>query len=144
MAGPVNLDAGDLAKVLRQYERQYGEIGSVFPALAAALVSAVQGEFESAGHGTWPPLAESTLAKRRKHGRGAELLKDTGMLAASIMPEYDGASATAYTNVPYVVYHTSDEPRRAIPYRNPFDVETDPFLDDACNSILSLLAGEAA
>jgi hypothetical protein len=46
----------------------------------------------SAGDGTWPPLAESTIAGRRK-GSSA-ILRDTGTIFASLTPVWDNPPGT--------------------------------------------------
>ncbi len=103
--------------------------------VAEDLVAAVNDEFETAGHGSWDPLAESTLRKRRKEGKGAEILKDNGRFAGSIQPDSGPDFAEASTDVFYAVYHVSDEPRSIIPLRNPFDVPEEIF-EEACRTIL--------
>ena len=50
--------------------------------VAEHLVAAVSDEFDSAGRGNWPPLADSTIAHRR--GTEAQILVDTGRFAGSV------------------------------------------------------------
>jgi phage gpG-like protein len=137
MAEFVQFDTTELTKIFDQLEERAEKIGpEVMPAMAEVLVSAVQDEFESQGDGKWPPLAESTLAKRRRDGRGAKILEDTGIFAGSITPLTGPEFAEAYTNVPYAVYHTSDAPRTKIPYRNPFQIDEEAALDQMAEMVL--------
>lgn len=56
----------------------------------------------SRGGGDWPPLKPSTLAKRRK-GKGsgtAAILRDTGLLFASLQPGVEGTGLLQATDRP--------------------------------------------
>ena len=68
---------------------------------AEMLVAEVNDKFQSGGPG-WPPLAESTLARRR--GSVAQILVDTGRLAGSIHGVHGADFAEAATDVSYAVY----------------------------------------
>jgi phage gpG-like protein len=103
--------------------------------VAEDLVTAVNDEFETGGHGEWDPLKEATLRKRRREGKGAQILKDNGRFAGSINPNHGPLFAEASTDVFYAVYHVSDQPRRIIPLRNPFDIPEEIF-EEACVTIL--------
>lgn len=46
---------------------------------------------QSRGGGEWPPLAQSTIKRRRGSGQGAAILRDTGALFASLQPNLEGA-----------------------------------------------------
>ena len=130
-----------------RFEAAYGSLREAMPVIAQVLVGAVEDQFqaeESWGVGPWPPLAESTLAKRRAHGEGAKMLQDTGVLVGSITPEWADDWAMAFTNVPYAVYHTSDAPRHVIPYRNPFDVDRREVTDEASEMFLQMLVKAVA
>lgn len=131
MAGePVSVDVRDLTQALYELKKAGGRLPDLMPVVAEMLVSAVQEQFETEGQGKWPPLKPSTLKKRRGGGVGAKILQDTGIFAGSITPDYGPNFAEAYTNVPYAIFHTSDQPRTIIPYRNPFDIDEGAFLDE--------------
>lgn len=124
MADFVRFDAKELGKIFDEMlERGERIPAAVLPNVAQILVSAVEDEFATEGRGKWQQLADETLARRRREGRGAKILQDTGIFAGSITPFVGADFAEALTNVPYAVFHTSDAPRKIIPYRNPFDID---------------------
>jgi len=53
----------------------------------------------------WRPLSPLTLRLRRKRGKGAEILRDTGRLAASITHNVVGDTVEIGTNVQYGAHH---------------------------------------
>lgn len=81
-------------------------------------------KFRSQGPG-WQPLAEVTLAKRRKNGRGAEILKDGGQLFASLTDsasegsvyELSSKALTIGTNFEYAAVHQFGSKDGKIPKR---------------------------
>lgn len=135
----VTLDSTGLTAVINQYVANAGQLEPVAQQIAAMLVAAVDEEWDSGGHGQWEQLKQSTLDNRRREGRGAKILEDTGVAAGSVMPAYGSDYASAYTNVPYMIFHTSDQPRTIIPYRNPFDFDPENVLDRSAEMILARL-----
>jgi len=132
----VTSDGSQLAAVLNGIRLSADrDLSAAMSIIAEDLVTAVSDEFDSAGNGKWPGLAESTLRKRRLEGRGAQILQDTGRFAASIAPDAGALFAEASTDVEYAVYHVSDAPRRVIPLRNPFDLGDDIW-EEAAKTIL--------
>ena len=134
----VTADLSELQKFLTKWRKRAADLTPVMAVVAEHLVAAVNDELESAGNGRWAPLAESTLKKRRKEGRGAQVLKDTGRLAASIRADAGPDFAEASTDVGYAVYHASEAPRALIPLRNPFDLP-DEVLDEATDILVAEL-----
>ena len=128
----VAVDTSDLEKQLAAYRKRAGNLSGTMAIVAEHLVAAVNDEFESAGNGRWAPLAPRTLKKRR--GTSAQILKDTGRLAASIRADSGPDWAEASTDVSYAVFHMSDAPRSLIPLRNPFDLPDEVF--DGATDIL--------
>lgn len=61
----VTLDVTPLGKILKKMGAEAADLSPVMAVVAEQLVAAVNDEFETAGHGKWPPLKESTLRKRR-------------------------------------------------------------------------------
>ena len=59
------LDATALGKILHKMGAAPAELSGTMAVVAEMLVAAVQDNFQTAGHGKWPPLAESTLRGRR-------------------------------------------------------------------------------
>lgn len=135
----IGLDASELLARVGEVKRRGADLSPTMAIVAEQLVAAVSDEFESAGRGRWPELAESTLRGRR--GSEAQILQDTGRFAASVRGDSSADFAEAATDVAYAVYHVSDEPREVIPLRNPFDVDP-AVIDSAVEIILRALAGE--
>ncbi len=133
----VSVDVRDLTKVLDALQKAAGKMPDLMPTVAEILVSAVHQQFETEGGGKWQRLAPSTLARRR--GGSAKILQDTGLFAGSITPDYGPGFAEAFTNVPYAVFHTSDQPRHVLPYRNPFDVDEDAVLAEVVDLVQNAL-----
>ncbi len=133
MSGGAEVDVSELLKELRAVERRATDLSPLMPIAAEVLVGYVSEEWESAGRGRWPGLAAATVKARR--GLSTQILKNTGRAAASPRAEHDSTSASAVTDVSYMVYHASDGPRSRIPLRNPFDV-----LDLAVPEIIDLAA----
>lgn len=133
------VDTSELDRELSAIERRVTDYSEITPVLAEVLVSWVNDRWSSGGFGQWAPLAPSTLYKRRKHGKGAQILQDTGRAIASVQADSGATWAQAATDVSYMVYHVSDGARRVIPLRDPFDVEEAawPDLSDALGTWLT-------
>ncbi|MEO0852647.1 MAG: phage virion morphogenesis protein [Cyanobacteria bacterium J06648_11] len=89
----------------------------------------------------WPPLAESTL-RRRRNRRSSQILVDTGTLRSSIASRFDATSAEVGTNIEYGIYHQRDT--RKIPRRRflGFTARTELFvLKTLSDAIVEELAG---
>jgi phage gpG-like protein len=138
MPAAVTVSSAELLDVVRAFERRHASLGAVTPIMAEMLVSAVGDVFEAEGPG-WKRLADSTLEKRRQHGRGAKILQDTGVLAASISARHGPDFAEAATNSPYVVVHLAGGP--VIPKRNPFEIDAGRVLDESIELLLNALTG---
>jgi phage gpG-like protein len=137
MSSGVDVDTSELDRELKRLGRRAIDYSPVTPVMAEILVGYVNDEWDSAGRGRWPGLAESTKKKRR--GTSYQILKDTGRAAASVRGDSDHESASAVTDTSYMVYHVSDQPRTMIPQRDPFDV-----LDVAWPEIEELLIDHIA
>jgi phage gpG-like protein len=135
----VEVDTRELDRELRGIERRVTDYSPVTPVIAEILVGFVNDEWESAGRGRWPGLAPSTLRKRR--GTSAQILKDTGRAAGSVRGEYDHESASAVTDVAYMIYHASEDARTVLPLRNPFDVE-DVAMPEIEDVLVDFIAGD--
>ena len=139
MASGAVVDTSELDRELSAIERRVTDYSPITPVLAEILVSWVNDRWQSGGFGTFPPLAASTLYKRRLHGKGAQILLDTGRAAASVEAAHGADWAGAYTDVGYMVFHVSAAARSVIPLRDPFDVEEAawPDLADALGTWLT-------
>lgn len=99
------------------------DLTPVMASAAEGLVAEVSDRFDSEGDGEWPPLAASTLARRRQ--KQPKILQATGRLAKSIRAFFGPDWAEAATDVSYVVYHLEGGP--VIPKRNPFEITEDAW-----------------
>lgn len=100
----------------------------VMAVVANNLVAAVDDEFETEGHGKWPPFADST---KRARGANAKLLQKTGQWVGSHEPNFNSLEASATTGVEYAVFHVSDAPRERLPLRNPYDLPDEVWEEQA-------------
>lgn len=130
-----DVDASDLSAVLEAYAANARDLSPAMAVVAEMLVAEVNDKFQAEGPG-WPGLAKSTIAKRR--GSVAQILQDTGRLAASIHGTSGPDFAEASTDVSYAVFHVSDGARTKIPLRDFFDLP-DRVYDDALEIILDAL-----
>ncbi len=133
----VTADTKELEKAVASYGRRSADLSSTMAQVAEHLVSAVNDRWNSAGDGEWEPLAESTLKARR--GTTAQILIDTGRAVASVKADHGPDYAEASTDVGYMRFHASEEPRTVIPYRNPFDLK-DEALEEAAAMIAEAIA----
>lgn len=76
------------------------------------------------------------LAKSNRRWQGnPKLLQDTGVLIGSLTPYTSDDIIEVYTNVRYAKYHVSHAPRKKIPLRDFFDIDTDAFERDIIQMI---------
>ena len=120
MAAIFTVDTSNLAKVIGSLGLITSDASETMAIAAEMLVTEVGDRWESAGDGQWPPLAASTLAKRR--GSSAQILIDTGIARNSVEGEGGEDWAEAASGVNYLVYHCGDGPRKVIPLRDPFSI----------------------
>ena len=136
-----HLDTIELESIFDDLERSGKNLRGVLELIALDMVDRVEDEFATEGHGRWPKLAESTLAKRRKKGRGAMILQDTTHLVQNIDAAWELDFAEAFTNVEYAKYHTSKAPRKKIPLRDFMDIDLDEVREDAAQMLLEEIIG---
>jgi phage gpG-like protein len=150
----VELNFQELDHIVRVYQKR----GENFAAdLAGPISHALHAEvlevFETDGYGKWPdfwwkrrglPKPGSTPRKDGKRRRGKsyrrwrgepQLLRDRGILIGSLTPYTVDDLVEVYTNVPYAKYHVSRAPRRIIPLRDFFDIDTLKFEQDVVRMI---------
>jgi len=131
----------DLSTILRPMQAKAQALPEMLPIIAELLVAGVSDVFEAEGPG-WQPLADSTIAARRRHGVGAKILQNSGLMAGSVSPGWGDTFAEASSLFSYDVYHVSKEPRSHLPLRDFYDIGPfeAPILDEAAALILSQLA----
>jgi hypothetical protein len=134
----------DLRKVregLRRFQKGITDFTEPNAQVAVFLNTWVDRNFQTQGGkvGGWAPLAESTLRRRRKGGKGAKILQDTGLLRASTKLFYDKTQAGIENQISvfsgaekgsrggYGIYHDSDDRSIApwLPQRRFFPRVTD-------------------
>lgn len=90
-------DAMTLLNTLRQ---RLGDIPTVMDAVGQIYLSGAQQRFvdqrDPQGQ-PWQALSPVTLARRRKAGRGAQILRDTGVLMNSLSYKTAGNTVTVFT-----------------------------------------------
>jgi phage gpG-like protein len=130
----------NLNQVILQYHNRGAQIGAYMPAAAELLVSAVHDVVEAEGPG-WEPLKEATLARRRKHGRDAKMLQDTGVALGTLDTAYGADFAEAVFGVPYMMPHVDGAPSINLPRRDPTDLGPfeGPLLDEVSKLLLDAL-----
>lgn len=124
----VEIDVRELQALINEFERRGKSFSRITPTVASILTTAVEDEFNTEGHGQWPPLSAATVAKRR--GTTAMILQDTGNLAGSMRPDHGSDWGAAATDVPYAIFHVSSAPRSKIPLRDFLAVDTPDVLDE--------------
>ncbi len=133
----IEIDLSELTQIANDLEEAIQSPGiEIMELVGEDIVDGIQEEFETAGRGRWPPLAESTLARRR--GSIAQILVDTGVMRGSIDQDAiraGEASVQVGTEVEYAVYHVSDGPRSKIPKRDFYDI-ADLYLQRAEETLL--------
>jgi len=70
----------------RKVEDRFGDLTELMSLLCGRAVKLLIRKFQNSGPG-WVPLSKRTLALRRKKGKGAKPLLDTGRLRASLVSE---------------------------------------------------------
>ena len=130
----VTIDGSKLVKLLQRFEKKGGDLTPAMQVIAEQLVSAVNDEFETGGHGKWMDKASGS----KFEPSWPCYLKASGRLASSIEPTAGASFSEASTDVSYAVYHVSSAPRKKIPLRDFFDVP-DSVFDDACDTLLGML-----
>lgn len=122
----LRIDLTPFAETFRTLEETLANPGrDIMMVAAEELVSGVLEEFDTAGHGSWDPLAESTLKKRR--GATAQILVDTGRMRGGIHAVAGDNWAEAAADADYAKYHVSEDERSVIPLRNFFDIQEQAY-----------------
>lgn len=125
-----------LERTLTAYVRRLD--GLDMSILSEGLITAIDDEIQTEGHGDWEDFAESTL-KRHPRRRGGQLLQDTGLLAQ--IQESPGSPGPDWVEVespaPYAIFHVSQDPREIIPLRDFLDIDMETVLDGLGDDVLS-------
>jgi phage gpG-like protein len=115
------IDEAQLARVERKLNRFGKQMADRTPAnrqvsiqLYAWCLNNFRGEGSNVGG--WPPLAESTIAEKRRIRKERMMIR-TGQLRNSFNQFYDKDNAGIGNDVTYSIYHHSEKPRTKLPRR---------------------------
>ena len=113
-------------------------VRGILPIIGLDLKAAVSDVYDAEGPG-WDKLSDKTLKKRRKGGVGANILRDTGIMAGSTDVAVGDDWVEAFAGVSYAEYHARGQ---GVPKRNPFDLGPfeEGFLADAADLIADAVA----
>lgn len=84
------LDTTVYGQALRRVETTLGDLSELMELLCGRVIKMVTRKFAQSGPG-WVPLSKRTLQRRRKKGKGAKPLLDTGRLRASVVAQGEGS-----------------------------------------------------
>jgi phage gpG-like protein len=141
----VQFTSDPLVAVLEKYDMAGRNLRDVMGVIADDLVSRGDENFQTEGvaspSGKWQELAESTIRQRRKKGKGAKILQDTGRMAGSLNPEHGDDFAEVYTNDERAPFHVSKDPRDHIPLRDFMDIDLEEVQREAAEDLLAQIVG---
>lgn len=133
----ISLDDSQFVTAFTRFKAHFDDFSPLLEELGIQVYGFWAKKFRAQGPG-WAPLAESTLARRRQQGKGAQILRDEGRLFNSLVAKFgEGAvykvspvSLEMGTNLEYASVHDSGSPSRHIPRRPilPNDREIDPIV----------------
>lgn len=95
----------------------------------------------------WHKLSKYTLAHRRKKGKDAKILQDTGQLKQSVFNRVEGDTVKIGVSKDYGKDHQYGIPHKRLPARPILDLEEidkteQDFITDTCNSFLDSIVKE--
>jgi phage gpG-like protein len=128
------VDLAELERVVGDLSEAASDLSDVMAVVASDMLAAVDENFETGGKGKWPPLAPSTIAKRR--GSSAQILVDTAVMRGATTPTSGANFAEVGNNTSYAPFHVSKAARQKIPLRDFLELD-DEFLEGAADEILS-------
>ena len=124
----VDLNSLNLSKEAEDLLNDLDDMTPLLKRLGQAAQRMMSEKFRQEGPG-WAELADSTLDRRRKDGKGAQILRDTGRLFLSLTDSNDGSvyeltdkMLVLGTNLKYAAVHQFGSRDQRIPAR--------PFMPD--------------
>lgn len=102
------IDDTETKKLIEELLKRTSDIGPVQEGVGQILVSSTQLRFmnQAGPDGSpWAQLSAVTLSRRRKGGRGAQILRDTGRLMNSVTSKITDNEVQIGTNVIYAGTH---------------------------------------
>lgn len=134
MQASILVDGSDVARFIATVGRRAANPRPAMRIVSGMLLAEVDENIATSGHGTFPPLAPSTIRQKQRRGQSLKPLFATGRMAASNEAEYGNDYAAVTNDVPYTIFHVSKEPRTRIPLRDFFDIPDNAF--DACAQVV--------
>lgn len=104
----VDVQADEAGRLLAELLKRTGDLNPVSNGIGDILVANTQLRFvdqKGPDGNPWASLSAVTLTRRRKEGKGAQILRDTGRLAASISYTTSNGSLDLGSNVIYAGTH---------------------------------------
>ena len=119
----IDLDTSAFSPAMDEIKAATSDLKELCTLLAGRAVKMIDRKFQKSGPG-WVPLSARTLRRRRKNGRGAKPLLDTGKLRASTVANGEGGvfevSSTGFvvgSNLEYAAAHQFGIASRGLPAR---------------------------
>ncbi|HMY20429.1 MAG TPA: hypothetical protein PKA58_29085 [Polyangium sp.] len=130
----VTLDTLEMDWWLHELGVAPSKMGPTMAVVAETLVSAVDDNLETSGHGTFPPLAASTLRQKARKGWSSKPLFATGAMAAANAAESGDDYAEVTNSRSYTIFHVADGPRKHLPKRDFFELQQETY--EECTEIV--------
>jgi phage gpG-like protein len=138
----VLIDASEVDSFLRLLGRRAANLRPTMGVVAESLLFHVDENLETSGHGTWPPLAPSTLKQKARKGWTSKPLFATGAMAAANATEHGDDFAEVTNSRSYTKFHVSNQPRSKIPLRDFFDVPPEAYEEAAQIIAKAIVSGK--
>lgn len=100
----IEANPAPIVAALQKLSKSYGNMAPVMEVIGQALVNSTEARFQDSkgpDNQAWKPLSEVTLSRRRKEGKGAKPLWDTGVLMNSITRNFGKDWVEVGTPEPY-------------------------------------------
>ena len=125
----------DFTKEIHVFGEQAAGIDLKF--LRDDVLESIMIMFNTEGHGTWEPLAQGTI--RKKRNPGAPILQDTGAMKSSVFGEYSSDEVVIYVGTPYARFHITGT--KNMPKRDFSDVNIEEIISYATGQIAEEISG---
>lgn len=141
MSSVAVFDFSALFKLHRGLASRADDLAPTMQLVADKLLGVVRETWDTDGRGEWPPLAESTLAKKGSAG-ALRMLFETGESYTSVTPIHGADFAGAQGAADQLRWHIGDGPRTKIPKRDPFEAPLEEFLEPVQMILEALVSGK--
>lgn len=134
MSATVLIDGSDIARWISQFGGRAKNLRPAMGLVGQTLLAAVDENLATSGHGTFPPLAPSTLRQKARKGQSSKPLFATEAMAASNEVENGNNFSEVTNSKPYSIFHVSKAPRTRLPLRDFFALQEKTY--DECTQII--------